>query len=143
MSSTPERIRRRVLVVEDNPLSVKLFSDLLDVRGCEVFQAGTAREAVKLAHDHLPDLILLDMRLPDGSGLDVAGRLKQDDQTKSIPIIVLTASSLGRDQADARGAGCDAFLVKPIAVQEFLRTIDEFLSRVSGRTVRADEKPAR
>jgi two-component system, cell cycle response regulator DivK len=136
MSSTPEPIRRRVLIVEDNPLSVKLFSDLLDTRGCEVFQAGTAREAVKLAHDHLPDLILMDMHLPNGSGLDAIRRLKQDDRTKSIPIIVLTASSIGRDQANAREAGCDAFLVKPIMVPEFLRTIDGFLSRVSERPER-------
>lgn len=138
MTSTPEPIRRRVLVVEDNPLSLKLFSALLDARGCEVFQAETAKLAIKLAHKQLPDLILMDMRLPDGSGLDVTQRLKQEPRTKSIPIIVLTASSIGRDQTDAREAGCDAFLVKPIMVHEFLRMIDEFLSRVSGSTRRSD-----
>jgi two-component system, cell cycle response regulator DivK len=138
MSSTLEPIRRRVLVVEDNPLSTKLFSALLEARSCNVFQAGTAREAVKLAHEHLPDLILMDMRLPDGSGLDVTRRLKQDDRTKTIPIIVLTASAIGRDQVDAREAGCDAFLAKPIVVHEFLRTIDEFFSRVSGGPERSD-----
>ena len=117
------------MVVEDHPLSIKLFSVLLETRGCEVFQVGTITEAVNLAHSHVPDLILLDMRLPDGSGLDVMQRLRQHERTKGIPIIVVTASPIDRDRADAHEAGCNAFLVKPIMVDEFLRTIDEFLSR--------------
>ena len=127
MSSTPEPFRRRVLVVEDHLLSIKLFSVLLETRGYEVLQAGTITEAVKLAHGHVPDLILLDMRLPDGSGLDVMQRLRQDNRTENIPIIVMTASPIDRDQADAHEAGCNAFLVKPIMVHDFLRTIDQFL----------------
>lgn len=127
MSSTPEPFRRRVLVVEDHPLSIKLFSVLLETRGYEVLQAGTITEAVNVAQAHVPDLILLDMRLPDGSGLDVMQRLRQHERTENIPIIVVTASPIDRDRADAHEAGCNAFLVKPIMVHDFLRTIDQFL----------------
>jgi two-component system, cell cycle response regulator DivK len=130
MSLTRDRIGKRALVVEDNPFNMRLFSDLLDGLGCEVFQASTARDAVKAAHECRPDLILMDIRLPDGSGLDVTRWLKQDDQTKAIPIIALTASALAGDRAAAYESGCDAFLEKPIVVDEFLRTIDDFLPRV-------------
>ena len=122
-----DRFGKRALVVDDNPLNMRLFSDLLDGLGCEVFRASTVRDAIKLAHECRPDLILMDIRLPDGSGLDVTRRLKQDDRTKTIPIIALTASALTGDRASAYESGCDAFLEKPIVIDEFLRTIDDFL----------------
>lgn len=124
---------KRVLIVEDDPLNMRLVNDLLVSRGYKVSQAGTAREAIRLTYARHPDLILMDFHLPDGSGLDVTRRLKQDDRTKDIPIIALTASVHGEDQAEARKSGCDAFLAKPVAVNEFLRIVSEFLSRVSDR----------
>ncbi len=127
-SSTADRVGRWVLVVEDNPLSMKLFSDLLDARDCRVLQAGTATEAARLVHEHHPDLILMDVRLPDGSGLDLTRSLKRNPGTKDIPIIVLTASGIGQGEAEARDSGCDGFLEKPIAVGAFVRAVDEFLA---------------
>ena len=133
MPLTHKRARRQALVVEDNPFNMKLFCDLLDTRGCEVFRAITANEALKLAHECNPDLILMDIRLPDGSGLDVTRQLKQDDRTKGIPIIALTASALAGDRTAAYECGCDAFLEKPIVVDQFLSTIDGFLFRMSSK----------
>jgi two-component system, cell cycle response regulator DivK len=130
MALIRDRTGKRALVVEDNPLNMRLFCDLLDGVGCEVFQAFKASEVVKLAYKCHPDLILMDLRLPDGSGLDVTRRLKQDDRMKTIPIIALTASAIAGDRAAAYESGCDAFLEKPIVIDEFLRTIDEFLPRV-------------
>ncbi len=124
-SSAFNRVRSRVLIVEDNPLSMKMFSDLLEARGCEIFQAGTATKAARLVHEHHPDLILMDVQLPDGSGLDLTRSLKRAPRTKDIPIIVVTASGVGQREAD--DSGCDAYLEKPIMVDAFLHAIDGFL----------------
>jgi two-component system, cell cycle response regulator DivK len=132
LASNPDPARKRILVVEDNPLNRKLFTDLLEDRGYEVLQASTRAEAVRLGHEHHPDLILMDVRLPDGSGLEATRQLKRDDRTKEIPIIILTASPLDEDQAKARESGCDAFLSKPIVVRDFLLTVNEFLLHVPG-----------
>ena len=111
---------------------MKLFNDLLRSRGCEVLQAGTANDGMRLAYNSLPDLILTDIRLPDGSGLEVTRRLKQDQRTEAIPIVVLTASLTGEDQAKILESGCDAFLAKPIVVRDFLRIVDDILARTAG-----------
>src|ERR1700738_4132427 len=100
--------RKRILVVEDNPLSLALLKQLLEVHGYEILETPEGLEAIDIARDEQPDLILMDIRLPDICGLDVTRLLKQDDQTKTIPIIAVTAFAMRGDKAKALESGCDA-----------------------------------
>jgi len=118
---------KRILIVEDNDLSLMLLNDLLEVHGYEILKTGQGLEAIKLAQDNKPDLILMDIQLPDLSGLDVTRLLKQDDQTKCIPIIAVTAFAMLGDEASALESGCDAYIAKPVVVHSLLRTIESFL----------------
>lgn len=119
--------RKRILLIEDNPLAMKLCN-LLHARGFEVLKAGTGTEGLKLVYDRHPDLILIDIQLPDISGLTVAKALKHDHRTKGIPIIALSASGVDRDKEKARESGCDAYMSKPISIREFLTGIEAFFN---------------
>ncbi len=121
--------RKRILVVEDNQLSLRLLNQLLKVRGYEIFETLQGREAIDLARHEQPDLILMDIRLPDICGLDVTRLLKQDDQTKTIPIIAVSAFITPGDEKKALDSGCNACIAKPITLHNLLRTIESFLSR--------------
>ncbi len=128
--------RKRILIVEDHDLSVMLLSDFLEVHGYEILKTGHGLEAIKLARDNKPDLILMDIRLPDLSGLDVTRVLKQDDQTKYIPVIAVTAFAMSGDKAKALGSGCDAYISKPVILYDLLRMVDSFsspFSRIGGQ----------
>jgi signal transduction histidine kinase len=117
--------RRRILIVEDKPLNMKLVRDLLDGQGYETLAAVDGREAIRLAQETLPDLILMDIGLPDISGLEAARLLRSDERTSRIPIIAVTAFSMEGDQRKALDAGCDGYIAKPIRVHDFLQTIAE------------------
>jgi two-component system, cell cycle response regulator DivK len=119
---------KRILIVEDNHLSLTLLNDFLKVKGYEILKTSEGREAIDLAREKQPDLILMDIRLPDISGFDVTRLLKQDDQTKSIPIIAVTAFATSEDETKALESGCDAYITKPIIIDNLLRTIESFLS---------------
>jgi two-component system cell cycle response regulator DivK len=119
---------KRILIIEDNPPCLLLLKDVLEVRGYEILKTRIGLEAINLARDNRPDLILMDIRLPDISGLDVTRLLKQDDQTKCIPIIAVTAFAMRGDKAKALESGCDAYISKPITLDNLLRTIESFLS---------------
>jgi len=118
---------KTVLIVEDNELNMKLFNDLVETRGCAIIQTRSGVEAVDLARKHRPDLILMDIQLPEVSGLQVTQWLKDDDALKSIPIIAVTAFAMKGDEEKIRQGGCEAYLSKPISVGKFLETIDKFL----------------
>ena len=118
---------KTVLIVEDNELNMKLFNDLVETRGCAIIQTRSGVEAVDLARKHRPDLILMDIQLPEVSGLQVTQWLKDDDSLKSIPIIAVTAFAMKGDEEKIRQGGCEAYLSKPISVGKFLETIDKFL----------------
>lgn len=118
---------RRILIVEDNPLSMKLFNDLLEAQGHETLIARTGLRGLELALSGRPDLILMDVQLPDISGLEVIRRLKSDPGTREIPVIAMTASAIPGVARQAAASGCDGFLEKPINVDEFLRTIEQHL----------------
>jgi two-component system, cell cycle response regulator DivK len=120
--------RKRILVVEDNQLGLKLLSQLLRVHGYEILQTPKGLEAMDLARDEQPDLILMDIDLPDVCGLAVTRLLKQDDQTKAIPIIAVTAFAMPGDEKRALESGCDAYIAKPIIIEKLLRTVELFLS---------------
>ena len=123
----PAVSRKKVLIVEDNELSMKLVHDLLEVRGYELFQARFGGEALRLVREAHPDLILLNIQLPDISGLDVARVLKADAATRAIPVVAVTAFAMPGDEEKARAAGVDGYVTKPIRIQEFLRTVASFL----------------
>src|SRR5512145_284922 len=120
-------MRKTVLIVEDSPLCMKLFSDLLDVQGHAALRARGGWEAIRLARKHRPDLILMDIKLPDISGLEATQQLKQDPQLSGIPVIAVTAFAMPTDEDEIRRRGCDGYLAKPVFVTRFWETIERFL----------------
>ncbi len=118
---------KKVLIVEDNELNMKLFQDLLEVHGIDTVQTQNGNDAVELARKEMPDLILMDIQLPEISGLDVTKLLKQDDDLKSIPVIAVTAFAMKGDEEKIREGGCEDYISKPISVTSFLETIQKYL----------------
>jgi two-component system cell cycle response regulator DivK len=119
---------KRILIVEDNKVDVRLLKDILESRGYEILLTGDGVEAIDLAFLSLPDLILMDIQLPDISGLEVTRRLRGDKRSRRIPIIAVTAFAMGWHEREALDSGCDAYISKPIAMQGFLSTVESFLS---------------
>ena len=120
---------KTVLIVEDNELNMKLFHDLLEANGYRVLQTRDGLSALDLARQHMPDLILMDIQLPEVSGIEVTKWLKEDDELKSIPVIAVTAFAMKGDEEKIREGGCEAYISKPISVLSFLQMIDSFLKR--------------
>ncbi|HEY0352998.1 MAG TPA: response regulator [Enterovirga sp.] len=118
---------KTVLIVEDNELNMKLFSDLLEAHGYATLKTANGIEAIEIARAHHPDLILMDIQLPEVSGLDVTRWLKEDDDLKSIPVIAVTAFAMKGDEERIRQGGCEAYLSKPISVAKFLETVRTYL----------------
>lgn len=118
---------KKILIVEDNELNMKLFHDLLEVHGYATLQTKDGREALELARAHRPDLILMDIQLPEVSGLEVTKWIKADDDLKSIPVIAVTAFAMKGDEEKIRSGGCEAYIAKPISVNSFLDTIQKVL----------------
>ena len=114
---------KKVLIVEDNELNMKLFHDLLEAHGYDTLQTKDGMEALKIARAHRPDLILMDIQLPEVSGLEVTKWIKEDDDLRSIPIIAVTAFAMKGDEERIREGGCEAYISKPISVTHFLDTI--------------------
>jgi len=128
-SVLPASTRGCVLIVEDNPLNMKLFSAMVGSQGYDVLQAGDGRAALDLARRHHPNLIIMDLQLPDMSGLDVTRMLKADDDTRDIAIIATTAYALRGDEEKIRASGCDGYMAKPIAVSNLLDLIETLITR--------------
>ena len=119
---------KTVMVVEDNDLNMKLFHDLLEAHGYNILQTKDGMEALKLAREHRPDLILMDIQLPEVSGLEVTKWIKEDDNLKSIPVVAVTAFAMKGDEEKIREGGCEAYIAKPISVTNFLQTVARFLN---------------
>jgi two-component system, cell cycle response regulator DivK len=117
---------KTVLIVEDNELNMKLFNDLLEAHGYLTLKTANGVEAVELARSHRPDLILMDIQLPEVSGLEVTRWLKDDSQLASIPIVAITAFAMKGDEERIREGGCEAYLSKPISVTKFLETVKTY-----------------
>jgi two-component system, cell cycle response regulator DivK len=122
-SSSPKTI----LIVEDNSSNSRLVSDLLTMHGHRTIQTENGLEALALARQHRPDLILMDIQLPYFSGLEVTHWLKSDDQLRSIPVVAVTSFAMPGDEDRIRKGGCDGYVAKPISIASFLRTISGFL----------------
>ena len=121
------RIAKKVLIVEDNDLNMKLFNDLLEAHGYFTLQTKDGVEALRMARQHRPDLILMDIQLPEVSGLEVTKWLKEDDALKAIPVVAVTAFAMKGDEEVIRQGGCEAYISKPISVTNFLDTVRRFI----------------
>jgi two-component system, cell cycle response regulator DivK len=120
--------KKRILIVEDNDLNQKLFRDLLGAHGYETLETKDGFEAIRLASEYKPDLILMDIQLPEISGLDVTREIKKDPTIAHIPIIAVTAFAMKDDEDKIMKAGCQAYLSKPISLATFLQTVSQFLN---------------
>ncbi|KAA5598182.1 response regulator [Blastochloris sulfoviridis] len=118
---------KTVLIVEDNELNMKLFHDLLEAHGYATLMTRKGIDAVDLARQHMPDLILMDIQLPEVSGLDVTKWIKDDPKLKSIPVVAVTAFAMKGDEERIRGGGCEAYLSKPISIAKFIETVRHFV----------------
>jgi len=118
---------KKVLIVEDNELNMKLFHDLLDAQGYETLQTREGLEALSIAREQRPDLILMDIQLPEISGLEVTKWLKEDEDLAGIPVVAVTAFAMKGDEERIRQGGCEAYISKPISVTGFLDTIRRLL----------------
>ena len=118
---------KTVLIVEDNELNMKLFHDLLEAHGYATVGTRNGIEALDLARKHRPDLVLMDIQLPEVSGLEVTKWLKDDPELKGIPVVAVTAFAMKGDEERILEGGCEAYLSKPIAVGKFIETIRGFL----------------
>lgn len=108
---------------------MKLFNDLLEAHGYKVVQTRDGLSALEIARKHMPDLILMDIQLPEVSGIEVTKWLKEDPELKRIPVIAVTAFAMKGDEQKIREGGCEAYISKPISVVGFLQTIDKFLKQ--------------
>lgn len=120
---------KTVLIVEDNELNMKLFRDLLEAHGIATLETRNGMEVLEIARTKKPDLILMDIQLPEVSGLDVTKWLKADDALKSIPVIAVTAFAMKGDEEKIRQGGCEDYISKPISVSRFLEVIQTYLNK--------------
>ncbi|MGE0408211.1 MAG: response regulator [Amphiplicatus sp.] len=118
---------KTVLIVEDNELNMKLFHDLLEAHGYRTLQARTGPEALKLAREAAPDLILMDIQLPEISGLQVTQEIKKNKTLAAIPVIAVTAFAMKGDEERIRAGGCEDYIAKPISVASFLEKVKRYL----------------
>jgi two-component system cell cycle response regulator DivK len=122
----------RILVVEDNEKNMKLFRDVLDASGFRTLEATSGSEAVELATQETPDLVLMDIQMPDFDGVEALTRLRADDRTASIPILALTAQAMQGDRERFLEAGFDGYISKPVNVRELIGAVREHCDRGPG-----------
>lgn len=118
---------KKVLIVEDNELNMKLFDDLLTANGYDTCKTRDGREVLDIARSEKPDLILMDIQLPEVSGLEVTQWLKQDESLKAIPVVAVTAFAMKGDENKIREGGCEDYIAKPISITEFLKVVQKYL----------------
>lgn len=120
--------QHKILVVEDNLMNLELVVDLLEARGYEVIQALNGKEALEAANRELPDLILMDIQLPEMDGLEATRLLKSNEITKHINVVALTAHAMRGDEEKAINAGCSGYIAKPINTREFAKVVESYIS---------------
>jgi two-component system cell cycle response regulator DivK len=117
---------RQILVVEDNERNMRLFCDVLQASGYRTLEATTGEQAVELVFEHRPDLVLMDIQLPDIDGVEALGRVRADDGFASVPILALTAQAMEGDRERFLAAGFDGYLSKPVDIAEFVATVKAY-----------------
>ena len=114
---------QQILLVEDNERNAKLLRDVLRATGYRTLEASTGWQALALAANHRPALVLMDVRLPDMTGIEALGELRTDARTARIPVLAVTAQAMKGDRERFIGAGFDGYLSKPVDIDELLRTV--------------------
>jgi two-component system, cell cycle response regulator DivK len=120
-------MKKRILVVEDNELNMKLFCDLLEAHDYDTLKTRDGTSVLDIVRESQPDLILMDIQLPEISGLDVTRMLKNDPDLRHIPVVAVTAFAMKGDEERIRDGGCEAYIAKPISVQRFIDTVRQFI----------------
>ena len=118
---------KKVMIVEDNELNMKLFQDLLEAHGFSTVQTRNGAEVMEMTHAEMPDLIIMDIQLPEISGLDLTRMIKNDPALSHIPVIAVTAFAMKGDEDKIRAGGCNDYLSKPISIAEFLGLVQKYL----------------
>jgi two-component system, cell cycle response regulator DivK len=121
----------RILCVEDNPQNMRLVRKMLNNAGYDVIEASDGMSGLESALSEHPDLILMDVNLPDIDGLEVTARLRQTDEMRAVPIVALTANAMHGDRERCLGAGCTGYIPKPITKSELLNTVAHFLGQIA------------
>lgn len=121
-------MNKTVLIVEDNELNMKLFHDLLEAHDIQTIETKNGHDVLELARENKPDLIIMDIQLPEVSGLEVTKWLKDDEELKSIPVIAVTAFAMKGDEEKIRNGGCEDYISKPISVTHFISIIKQHLN---------------
>ena len=139
-------MNKTVLIVEDNELNMKLFQDLLEAHDIDTVSTREGKLAFGMAREHKPDLIIMDIQLPEISGLEITKQLKQDEELKSIPVIAVTAFAMKGDEQKIREGGCEDYISKPISVARFIEVVKKHLNSVdveggAEAEIEAEEKP--
>ncbi|MGZ4390751.1 MAG: response regulator [Gaiellaceae bacterium] len=122
----------QVLVVEDNEKNMKLFRDVLQASGFRLLEATIGEQAMELAAEHQPNLVLMDIQLPDIDGVEALGRLRADVRTASIPVVALTAQAMHGDRERFLDVGFVAYISKPVNILEFVKTVREHCEEADG-----------
>ncbi len=120
-------MNKKVLIVEDNDLNMKLFCDLLEAHDIDTVQTQEGNLAFGMAREHKPDLIIMDIQLPEISGLEITKQLKNDEELKSIPVIAVTAFAMKGDEQKILEGGCEGYVSKPISVSNFINIVKKHL----------------
>jgi two-component system, cell cycle response regulator DivK len=123
---------RQILVVEDNERNMRLFCDVLQASGYRTVEATTGESAVELALEHVPDLVLMDIQLPDIDGVEALDRLRADERSASLPVLALTAQAMEGDRERFLAAGFDGYLSKPVDIAEFVATVKRYCEENDG-----------
>jgi two-component system cell cycle response regulator DivK len=126
---SPRSATKLILIVEDNELNMKLLRDVLKAYGYATITTEKGAAALTLAREHRPELILLDLQLPDISGYDALRRLKDDEETRNIPVVAVTAFAMAGDERKALASGCDGYVAKPILLRKFLDLVERFIGK--------------
>jgi two-component system cell cycle response regulator DivK len=118
-----------ILIVEDNEKNMKLVRDVLQFKGYQTIEAVNGTDGVRLARERKPDLVLMDIQLPDIDGITALGQIRADPETKAIPVVAVSASVMPDDQQRIAASGFDAFVTKPINVKQFVETVERFVGK--------------
>lgn len=124
-----ENMKKKVLIVEDNELNMKLFDDLLGAHGYDTVKTRDGMKVLQIAREHKPDLILMDIQLPEVSGIEVTQWLKNDQDLKKIPVVAVTAFAMKGDEEKIRKGGCEDYISKPISIAEFIQVVEKYLKK--------------
>ena len=117
---------KTVLIVEDNPLNLKLFKEVLELHGYVTVAATDGSSGLALAREYRPDVILMDIQLPNMSGFEVIRRLKLDPDLQSIPVVAVTAHAMVGDESTIRLTGCEEYLTKPVSIERLLEVVARY-----------------